>query len=86
MMDKIAWFPPTKKKGGHGRYDVRIEFRSLKKVIVFEFKKSSNERDLDQDDEEGLKQILSKNYMANIPSEYDCLAIYVAFYVNGKDF
>ena len=71
----------SNKEEGHGRNDVRIEFRSTKKAIIFEFKRSSNERDLDHDAEEGLKQIFSENYLANIPLGYDCLAIGVAFYV-----
>ena len=70
----------SNKEEDYGRYDVRIEFRCRRQVIFFEFKKSLNERELDHDAEEGLKQILSMNYLANIPSDYDCLVIGVAFY------
>ena len=69
----------SNKEAGHGRYDIRIEFRDLKRAVVFEFKKSKTSSTLDFDAQKGMNQLLELNYAADL-GEYQCLLIGVAFY------
>lgn len=68
----------SNKEAGHGRYDVRIEFRDLKRVIVFEFKKSSSDRYLDKDADTGLVQAEGNKYVSDMRG-CKCLLIGVSF-------
>ena len=63
---------------GHGRYDVRIEFRNVNKAIVFEFKKSQTRDKLEDDAEKALFQCMTNQYVADLP-KYQCLLIGVSF-------
>jgi len=69
----------SNREAGLGRYDIRIEFRNLKKVIVFELKKSSSEKNLDSDVDNALDQILRQKYTSDL-SGYQCLLVGAAFY------
>ena len=42
-------FVNSNKEAGSGRFDVIVEFRSLKKAICFEFKKSKSKKELQGD-------------------------------------
>jgi hypothetical protein len=68
----------SNREAGHGRYDVRIEFRDLKQVIVFEFKKSSSDRYLDEDAGTGLLQAEGNKYVSDMRG-CKCLLIGVSF-------
>ena len=68
-------------EAGHGRYDIRIAFRELNRLIIFEFKQSKSECDLENDAKEGLKQIQDKEYHKD--QQYvgwTCYAIGVSFF------
>jgi hypothetical protein len=69
----------SNKEAGHGRYDVRIEFRNIRKAIVFEFKKSNEIDKLEEDAKKGLYQCKERHYVADLP-DYQCLLIGVSFF------
>jgi len=69
----------SNKEAGHGRYDVRIEFRSIEKAVVFEFKKSNQQCDLEKDAKNGLEQCMRNQYVADL-SNYHCYLIGVSFF------
>ena len=69
----------SNKESGHGRFDIKIEFREIKKVILMEFKKSKFKKSLNVDAQKGLKQIISCKYLADIQN-CECLIIGVSFH------
>ncbi|KAI3630121.1 hypothetical protein MIR68_011556 [Amoeboaphelidium protococcarum] len=66
-------------ESGLGRHDIRIRFLHLKRVFIFEFKLSKRESDLQEDAETGLKQIIDRNYVADL-RDCECFLVGVAFY------
>jgi PD-(D/E)XK nuclease superfamily len=50
-------------ESGKGRYDIKVELLKLQKIIIFEFKRSSSETNLDSDADKARKQIIDKNYL-----------------------
>jgi hypothetical protein len=69
----------SNRESGHGRFDISVDFKDVKKVVIIEFKKSKSLADLDVDALAGLQQIIDQNYIANY-SEYDCLLIGISFF------
>ena len=69
----------SNKEAGLGRYDIRIEFRDIKKAVVFEFKKSRTKEQLEKDAKEGLNQCQRNDYGADL-RDYKCLLIGVSFF------
>jgi hypothetical protein len=69
----------SNKESGNGRYDIRIEFRNLRKAIIFEFKRANSAKSLDGDAEKALDQIITKKYYSDL-TDYECLFIGAAFY------
>ena len=69
----------SNKESGHGRYDVRIEFRKHKKAVVFEFKKSRSKKNLDKNAKKALQQIIERKYADDL-SDCQCLLVGAAFH------
>ena len=66
-------------EAGVGRFDICIEFRDLKRVFLFEFKKSHCRETLFDDAKAGLKQILTNEYSLRFEEHYECILIGVSF-------
>ena len=79
LHDGIDVVVSSNKESGHGRFDIKIEFREINKVILMEFKRSRSKEKLDSDAQDGLDQIISCNYLADIRN-CECLVIGVSFY------
>jgi PD-(D/E)XK nuclease superfamily len=61
--------------------DIAIAFEDIKRLIVFEFKRSKAIDDLEKDAKVGLKQILEKKYFKNEQyHDWQCVAIGVSFF------
>ncbi|KAI3638180.1 hypothetical protein MIR68_003791 [Amoeboaphelidium protococcarum] len=67
-------------KSGLGRHDIQISFLNLDRVLVFEFKLSKRESDLQEDAKTVLKQIMYKNYGVADLHDCECFLVGVAFY------
>ena len=73
--------PDSNDEAGLGRLDLRIKDRSKRNIILMEFKRSKNEKDLDVDCDEAIKQILDNGYNKVIPEGYENQLVYgIAFY------
>ena len=71
----------SNKESGHGRYDILIRLDDLKRLFIFEFKRSKEEEDLITDAANGLQQIQEKKYYRTQQySGWTCFLIGVAFY------
>lgn len=68
----------SNRESGHGRYGIRVEFRDLKKVVLFEFKRSEDEKELESDAFDGLAQAKKNKYVSDL-RESQCLLIGVSF-------
>ncbi|KAJ3374853.1 hypothetical protein HDU92_000877, partial [Lobulomyces angularis] len=69
----------SNKESGDGRYDVKVEFQNLKRVFIFEFKKSGDEDSLEIDAKKALQQIVDKKY-SHGSTNYECHLIGVSFF------
>jgi hypothetical protein len=63
---------------GHGRLNVRIDFRRQKQAVIFEFKHTDAKTNLKRDAEDALKQIKDQEYYADLRN-YKCCLIGVSF-------
>jgi Predicted AAA-ATPase/PD-(D/E)XK nuclease superfamily len=71
----------SNREAGRGRYDIAIALEDIKRLIVFEFKRSKAIDDLEEDAKVGLKQILEKKYFRNEQyHDWQCVAIGVSFF------
>jgi Predicted AAA-ATPase/PD-(D/E)XK nuclease superfamily len=71
----------SNREAGRGRYDIAIAFEDIKRLIVFEFKRSKAIEDLEKDAKVGLNQILEKKYFRNEQYHgWQCVAIGVSFF------
>jgi len=64
----IAVFGPlaiSNREAGHGRYDIGVEMKDLKRLFIFEIKYSKNSSRLQIDAKRGLQQILNLKYYDN---------------------
>jgi Predicted AAA-ATPase/PD-(D/E)XK nuclease superfamily len=83
----VAIYGPSRVKSnfecGNGRCNIAIEFDEGKKVVIFEFKVSKIEKELANDAEMGLKQIVEKKYhKVGCYAGWNCFAIGVSFFKN----
>jgi PD-(D/E)XK nuclease superfamily len=67
-------------ESGHRRCNIAIEFEEGKKVVIFELKASETEKELANDADRGLKQILDKEYhKVGWYAGWTCFAVGVSF-------
>ena len=80
LSDSPSVVVSSNKEAGHGRFDIRIEFRTVQKAVVFEFKTSRIIEDLEKDAGCALEQCKEKQYTADLGNEYQCYLIGVSFF------
>lgn len=68
----------SNRESGHGRYDIAVHFQTTKRVIILEFKKSSEENNLENDAKKALKQIQNREYGADY-EDCECIFVGMAF-------
>ncbi|KAJ3209673.1 hypothetical protein HK099_008445 [Clydaea vesicula] len=79
LQDEKSVQVKSNKESGDGRYDVKVEFQNLKRVFIFEFKKSGDEDSLEIDAKKALQQIVDKKY-SHGSTNYECHLIGVSFF------
>lgn len=68
-------------EAGLGRLDLRVKDRAARRVLLLEFKRSKEEKDLYKDCEEAISQIVKKGYARTMPEGYEHQIVYgIAFY------
>lgn len=68
-------------EAGLGRLDLRVRDRPNRRLLLFEFKRSRREEDLEADCEEALGQVLRNGYAKRMPEGYRQQLVYgIAFY------
>lgn len=68
-------------EAGLGRLDLRVKDRAARRVLLLEFKRSKEEKDLYKDCEEAISQIVKKGYARTMPEGYEYQIVYgIAFY------
>lgn len=68
-------------EAGIGRFDICIEFRKIKRVFIFEIKKSDKPETLLDDARTGLHQILRNKYSQRFEEHCECILMGVSFCV-----
>lgn len=73
--------PDSNDEAGLGRLDLRVKDRGKRSLLLMEFKRSKNEKDMDADCDEAIDQIISNGYHKTMPEGYEHQLIYgIAFY------
>ena len=62
LHDGMNVFVKSNAESGNGRFNIFIEFRDIKRVIIFELKQSKQPQALEKDAKDALFQILDRNY------------------------
>lgn len=76
-----GYIPDSNDEAGLGRLDLRIKDRGKRRVLLMEFKRSDEQKDLDADSEDAISQIFEKGYDKLIPEGYEEQLIYgIAFF------
>lgn len=73
--------PDSNDEAGLGRLDLRIRDRANRRILLFEFKRSKSNAELDDDCDEAIGQIIKNGYAKSMPDGYEAQIIYgIAFY------
>ena len=66
-----GYAPDSNDEAGLGRLDLRIKDRPNRRVLLFEFKRSKKEGNLDKDCDEAIGQIIKSGYAKTMPEGYE---------------
>ena len=73
--------PDSNDEAGLGRLDLRVKDRTKRRILLMEFKRTSDMKKLEADCDEAIAQIIRNGYHKSIPEGYEHQLIYgIAFY------
>lgn len=76
-----GYAPDSNDEAGLGRLDLRVKDRGNRRILLMEFKRSKEEKNLDADCDAAIEQVLQNGYHTTMPEGYEQQLVYgIAFH------